>query len=62
MAPVIQDYVTFPTQPRQTLQILGVDPFAEAAFRPYWEFRRRDAEDSGNTVYRLRSLSWAPPS
>lgn len=54
VAPVIQDYVTFPTQPRQTLQILGVDPFAEAAFRAYWEFRRRDdAEDSGNTVYRL---------
>ncbi len=54
VAPVIQDYVTFPTQPRQTLQILGVDPFAEAAFRAYWESRRRDdAEDSGNTVYRL---------
>lgn len=54
VAPVIQDYVTSPTQPRQTLQILGVDPFAEAAFRAYWESRRRDgAEDSGNTVYRL---------
>lgn len=34
-APIITTYVTSPQLGNQTLQILGVDPFAEAPFRNY---------------------------
>ena len=34
-APIISDYVTAPQMDGITLQLLGVDPFAEAPFRNY---------------------------
>ncbi|HYY16574.1 MAG TPA: ABC transporter permease, partial [Gammaproteobacteria bacterium] len=51
LAPVIEGHVTLPT--RETLQLLGVDPFAEASFRDYWEALRADANsgiDVGDLV------------
>jgi putative ABC transport system permease protein len=35
IAPIISDYITVPQMEGITLQILGVDPFAEAPFRNY---------------------------
>jgi putative ABC transport system permease protein len=43
LAPVIEDHVTLPAWPGETLQLLGMDPFAEASFRDYWEALRADA-------------------
>ncbi|NOK57278.1 MAG: ABC transporter permease [Chloroflexi bacterium AL-W] len=34
-APVVEGYATAPQNPGLTLRILGIDPFAEAPFRPY---------------------------
>ena len=34
-APIISDYVTIPQEDGITLQLLGIDPFAEAPFRNY---------------------------
>ncbi|RKZ36526.1 MAG: ABC transporter permease, partial [Gammaproteobacteria bacterium] len=35
LAPVVAGYVAVPSQPGRTLQLLGLDPFAEAPFRPH---------------------------
>src|SRR5205823_8960067 len=43
LAPVIEDLVTLPAWPGETLQLLGIDPFAEASFRDYWQALRADA-------------------
>lgn len=43
LAPVLDGYATLPSHPGETLQLLGVDPFAETAFREYWEELRGDA-------------------
>src|SRR5919198_6050847 len=43
LAPVIEDHVTLPAWPGETLQLLGIDPFAEASFRDYWKALRADA-------------------
>src|SRR5919109_4247892 len=51
LAPVIEGHAILPT--RETLQLLGVDPFAEASFRDYWEALRADANsgiDVGDLV------------
>jgi putative ABC transport system permease protein len=53
LAPVIEGHVTLPTLPGETLQLLGVDPFAEASFRDYWKALRADANsgiDVGDLV------------
>ena len=34
-APVLEGYVVLPEKPDQVFQLLGIDPFAEAPFRPY---------------------------
>ncbi len=34
-APVVEGYVDFPKNPGRPLHLLGIDPFAEAPFRPY---------------------------
>src|SRR5919198_502045 len=49
LAPVFEDHVTLPAWPGETLQLLGIDPFAEASFRDYWKALRADA-DSGIEV------------
>ncbi len=35
-APVLSDYATLPGHPGETLQLLGIDPLAEVAFRELW--------------------------
>jgi putative ABC transport system permease protein len=53
LAPMIEGHATLPTLPGETLQLLGVDPFAEASFRDYWEALRADANigiDVGDLV------------
>jgi putative ABC transport system permease protein len=53
LAPVIEGHATLPTLPGETLQLLGIDPFAEASFRDYWEALRVDANsgiDVGDLV------------
>ena len=53
LAPMIEGHATLPTLPGETLQLLGVDPFAEASFRDYWEVLRADANsgiDVGDLV------------
>ncbi len=42
LAPVIEGYATLPAHRGETLPILGVDPFAEAPFRDYWDEIGRD--------------------
>ncbi|HZC03978.1 MAG TPA: ABC transporter permease, partial [Gammaproteobacteria bacterium] len=53
LAPVIEGHATLPTLPGETLQLLCIDPFAEASFRDYWEALRADANsgiDVGDLV------------
>ena len=45
-APVVEGYATAVSLDRQPLRILGVDPFAEAPFRPY--LTTRDAAATGD--------------
>jgi putative ABC transport system permease protein len=44
MAPVVEGYVTVPGPRRATLQILGIDPFAEGPFRSYTRGKELGAE------------------
>lgn len=45
-APVVETYVAVPAAPGRAFRLLGVDPFAEAPFRPY--FDRRDRGELGD--------------
>ncbi|MCH7696630.1 MAG: ABC transporter permease, partial [Proteobacteria bacterium] len=49
IAPVVEGYVTVARQQkRETLTLLGIDPFAERTFRDYaWLDNLRDQDDSG---------------
>ena len=43
-APVVEGYVYVPGDPGRTLKLLGVDPFEEPPFRPYWQHFGRGSE------------------
>lgn len=47
IAPVIDRYVRLPLHGDATLRLLGVDPFAEAPFRPYLAPSTTSADDGG---------------
>ncbi len=47
-APIVEGYAAVPASPGLTLQLLGVDPFAEEPFRPYVP-----AADGGGDIGRL---------
>ena len=34
-APVLEGYAVLPEKPEQVFQLLGIDPFVDAPFRPY---------------------------
>jgi putative ABC transport system permease protein len=45
-APVLEGYVVWPEKPDQVFQLLGIDPFAEAPFRPY--LQQLGGKNNGN--------------
>ena len=59
-APIVTDYVTSPQLGGRPIQLLGVDPFAEAPFRSYLvgagERRSRGAGARGCRTWNLRGL------
>ena len=49
-APAVEGHVSLAEHPGQALQLLGVDPFAEAPFRPYLRQLTLDGTDSLNQL------------
>lgn len=49
-APIVEGYVQSPALPGRTLQLLGVDPLAEAPFRSYLAAAQAQAADTRGTL------------